>query len=221
MKLSDEMLKDEKIQMLVKLYVSVEKLTDYTRKEHYNHDEINNARVHYVPVPPPADMMNMTTKIVERGVNPFRFLPFIKFTETMLQRYTQRESGPSLEPLDRDVIRDCVRVGKAELDMFNDDMNLEINPNYKPVDPPRGFLDHNDALFIRYPQKQAKPTAPQKWIVRDESDQHPRPPPTLNLGAPTDPAAQTSPRTRRLRHKETKKTNHGGFVSNLLFRVLF
>lgn len=211
-KLSDDLIKDPKIQMLAKLYATLDTMTSYTRPEHYNHDEPANARDNYVPVPAIADMMNMTTQVVSRGVNPFRYLSRIRFSESMMQLFVRRQGGPSNEPLDRDVIKDCVQIGRDDINMFNDDINLSVIPTFKPVEPVQGFLQQNEALFIRYKTRRPRTGIPPKWEARDKSDLYPPPQVPMNVAGPT---------TRRLRRKETKKTSRGGFVSNLLFRVLF
>lgn len=193
---SKELLKSDKIKLLDKLMRTLEKTKEYTRAEHYNHDEMMDGRVNYAVSEAISDFTNMTTTVSGAGIDPFRHLPKIKFDEFMMKAFTETQGGVKLEPLERQVIKDCVRVEKQDITMFNADYGLEFEAQFKPLDKVTELLEANDKLFERY---RHNPKSKTKW---------------------TDRTPGTPNGRRKLAGKQTKKTR-GSFVSNLLFKVLF
>lgn len=191
--LSPALLQDVKIALLSTILKSIDKSKAYTRPEHYNHDEMGDGRIQYQVSPSIADITNMTTSVSGMGVDPTRHLPKIKFDELMFKVFMEPPGGLRTEPLDAQVVKDCVRVDSAEVKMFNEDFGIEFDPTFKPVDKQITILENNDRLFERY---RHKPKGANGW---------------------TD----ATPNTRNLVGKQIKQTGRGSFVSNLLFKVLF
>lgn len=191
--LSPALLQDVKVALLNTILKSIDKSKAYTRPEHYNHEEMTDGRVHYQVAPTIADITNMTTTVSGMGVDPSRHLPKLKFDELMFKVFMEVPGGIRREPLDAQVVKDCVRVDSSEVKMFNEDFGLEFDPTFKPVDKAVTILEHNDRLFERY---RHRPKGSNVW-------------------------ADATPNTRKLTGKRIKQTRRGSFVSNLLFKVLF
>lgn len=205
------LLSDPKIEMLEYLLSNLDTLSAYTQKEHYNHDEMADGRVNYQTVPPISDFRNMTATITRRGIDPFKMLPYIKFDEFMFKIFVENQNSTQLEPLDRQVIKDCVRISHQDVHLFNDDVDLDISPDFKKRPPHFPPLDQNEWLFARYSNR-----VNATWSER--------PPGDIGSGNGTGQSGHSGHGGHGGHHrqlKQTKKTARGSFVSNLLFKVLF
>jgi hypothetical protein len=202
---STDPLKDKKTLLLKSLLKDLEKLSTFTQEKHYEHDEMTAGRMNYQVAPPISDLKNMTVSLSSRGIDPFKHLPNIKFGEFMLRSFTESQNRIKTEPLDRQVIKDCVQVSSKDVDMFNGDTELDISPAFKPlvVGPIIKLMQSADFLFARYNTKSRG-----KWIASGAAVQ-------------TSQATGAARRLKTNKAKQTKKTSRGSFVSNLFFKVLF
>lgn len=135
--------------MFYKLLITAYNMTEYTRKEHYHHDELTGLKVNYKLTPTINDIRNMTVNISPNGINPLRFLERYQFKSYMLISLTTNQKGQ--EKLQKEIIRDCVAVDKKDVKAFNSD-HRGINFHKKYLDPKDDspiIGDVNIHLFLR------------------------------------------------------------------------
>ena len=190
--------------LLFEILTTVETMTTYTRPQHYNHDEIMSGRVNYIPIPAVNDLRNMTNKLGGTGFNPFDFLKKMKFEEFMLKSFYEKTSTQQSEPLDRQVIKDCVRISLAEIQWFNTDYSLKFDQDYTEPEKQINILNQREQLFERY-----RHNISMTWkIMSTNNTLHPN-------------GTNHNRRLKNKKNKRTKASGKGSFMNNLLFKVLF
>lgn len=136
--------------LFYELITTIETTKKFTRKEHYNHDEITSAKANYVPVPVNHDIRNMTVIVSRAGLNPFRLIANTKFGLNMIDILVRGKEKIILESLDRQVIKDCVVVHPGDVKVFNTDYSVIFKSNYVQPEGKAIVPDNNQLLFKRY-----------------------------------------------------------------------
>ena len=202
---NEELLENPTLKLLYNLYFKINETEEYTRAEHYNHDEILAVKTNYKIEPPVSALVNMTTIVTGIGCNPFDRIKFMNLQEFMLKKFYQQSSTSLSEPLNRHVIKDCVIISKKDVDWFNDDYKMEISSKFKPVEKKIDIIHQNQELFERY-----RHSVSMNWIIMQAQNK-------------TNSTSKKKP-TRKLRNRQNKvikTTGKNSFVSNLLFKILF
>lgn len=218
--MNDRLRSSEEIQMMMLLMDTIEETTTFTRKEHYNHDEISSARVLYFIVSPVNSLVNLTTSLKKNGLNPFNKTRGIRFEASMSDVLVNGGfNQKSEEPLDPMVIKDCVDVNKQDVGSFNEDYAMNFEKGVMRERPIQGIPRSNEMLFARWIRRNDN-----KWVYpvikqkpKDENNEQ------ENNEEGAQDASQGGSRrrkARKLRMKETKKVGTS-FLENLLFKVWF
>lgn len=201
------LLRDPTVAMLYQLLTTVDKMKEYSRIAHYNHDEITACKNNYEISETIPDMRNMTSTISKNGINPFNTVKAYKFQMAMLETFYTGQGGKPMEMLQKEVIKNCIRVHRLDVMMFNNDFSLTLDSTFRDPATYISFAQSNESLFGRYDMRQSqKWKSPPKKMVE-----------VYKLRKKGD---------RKLRHDQTEKQTKitgkvGSFVKNLLFKVWF
>lgn len=146
-----KLLKDPLISLLYELLLTVDKTKSYTRKEHFNHDELTNGKVHYEVQKLFPDTRKMKTTISSSGCDPLKIMRKAKFGQEMLSGLTAIPASYRWEPLVKEVIRTSSSISKKDVHYFNADYLINNSGDF--IEPEHETLkkkESNYRLFNRY-----------------------------------------------------------------------
>jgi hypothetical protein len=203
--------KSPTISLLYEIFTTVDDRVNYTRSEHYNHDEIESCKDNYEVSPDINDLSLMTTVLVNKGgLNLFDIAKKAHFEKHMLEYLTVGGPKKTHETLKAQIIKDCIVIHKRDIKLFNEDFGLTFQSKLIDPTPKISIPDVDDRLFARYRknkrlQWETPPLEATHFLHRgDHHSEHHR---SLRL-------------EKNKQVKETKNTL-SSTLSNMLFKVWF
>jgi len=194
----------EEIQMMLNLFKNIKTSNTYTRKEHYNHDEISSARVTYFTVAAVNSMVNLTTRVKKSGLNSFNRTIGLQFEEDMKNVIVNGgRNRKSPAPLDKIVIKDCIDVSKRNVRNFNRDTKLSFR-KVPLKSKTKTVKKTNQKLFARW-----NLTNDNSWVYPVYAKKN------------KTKKNKTEKGTPRNLYLNEEQSIGGSFLENLLFKVWF
>lgn len=186
---------------------NLDKMKQYTRAAHYNHDELTLGKINYVPMPLSNSVRNLRPTFRPSGINLLSMYSDINFNILSLQSIAQQSGSSTFEKLSPYAIRDCILVQKRDLKSFAADLQLTITPTLPKVIPRSSMKIDRHTDFVLYKHGQGNLQRKRKLRVW-KNTQKKVPQRSLKL---------KSARQQKKYREEPKRNS----ITNFLFKLLF
>lgn len=186
---------------------NLDKMRQYTRAAHYNHDELTMRKINYIPMPLANLVRDLRPTFRPAGINLLSMYSDIDFNIMSLQGIAQRSGGSGYERLDPYAIRDCVLVQKKDLESFTKDLQITVSPALPKFTPASRMKIDRHTDFVLY-----KPDSGNLYRKRKLRAWK-----TIKKQAPQRALKLKSTGQQKKVHEEPKRNS----ITNFLFKLLF
>lgn len=198
----------ESTNMYLYLAQSLDKMTTYTRGDHYNHDELASARLNYKPVVAGTLIRNLTCSLKPQGIDLMEASRKANFDIGGLQSLQYKNLVVGSEQLSPYAIRDCVQVTAKDVTAMASDISLNIAMTLPQTKPQPKLTTYDERKFAKYRPK--GPDAFGRKLKRTRRAER-------RLRQKKSLAQRRA--TATLRDRRPKQS--GNSITNFLFKLLF